>query len=84
MLLLWFCVGNAESRCKNPGESALWGQLGQLKTRIVKVWDQSTNEGVRIACVKFVEKVIAAQTPGIKDPRVSILSIYITLYHLKI
>jgi symplekin len=28
------------------------------------------NEGVRIACVKFIEKVIATQTPGIKDPRV--------------
>jgi len=41
-----------------------------LKTRIVSVWEQSTNEGVRIACIKFIEKVIATQTPGIKDPRV--------------
>ena len=69
-------VFSAERRCKNPGESALWGQLGQLKTRIVRVWDQSNNEGVRIACIKFVEKVIATQTPGIKDPRVYFLSLY--------
>lgn len=68
---VWVSCVSAECRCKNPGESALWGKLGRLKTRIVRVWDQSTNEGVRIACIKFVEKVIAAQTPGIKDPRVS-------------
>ena len=57
-------------RCKNTGDTSLWGKLTQLKTRILRIWDQSTNEGVRIACVKFVAKVIATQTPGIKDPRV--------------
>ena len=60
-------------RCKNSSEaSLLWGKLTRVKARVVQIWDQSENEGVRIACVKFIEKVIATQTPGIKDPRVSI------------
>jgi symplekin len=44
--------------------------LTQLKSRILRIWEKSSNEGVRIACIKFVEKVIITQTPGIKDPRV--------------
>lgn len=62
-------------RCKSPPSSSaesslLWSKLTQVKSAIVQIWDQSANQGVRIACVKFIEKVIATQTPGIKDPRV--------------
>ena len=57
-------------RCKNTGDTSSWGKLTELKIRIMRICDQSTNEGVRIACVKFVAKVIGTQTPGIKDPRV--------------
>jgi symplekin len=48
----------------------VWSKLTQLKARILNLSDQSSNEGLRILCVKFVETVIATQTPGIKDPRV--------------
>jgi len=61
-------------RCKNTNEAPLWGKLGQLKTKLLRIWDQSTSEGVRIAGAKFIAKVVATQTPGIKDPRVSSLS----------
>ena len=28
-------------------------------------------EGVRLACIKFVQRIIMVQTPGASDPRVS-------------
>jgi symplekin len=65
---------NLLCRCKNPTETQLWVKLTQLKSKIVKLSEHSINHGVRIACVKFVEKVIATQTPGIKDPRVTSIS----------
>ena len=73
VLPLWREYAELGVRCKNSSEaSLLWGKLTQVKARVIQIWDQSENEGVRIACVKFIEKVIATQTPGIKDPRVSI------------
>lgn len=54
----------------NPHDSATWDRMAAVKSNILKRWDTATT-GVRICCVKFVQKVIQVQTPGaIADPRV--------------
>jgi hypothetical protein len=41
-----------------------------IKSTILKKWDISVT-GVRVCCIKFVERVVTVQTPGvIADPRV--------------
>lgn len=54
----------------NPHDSATWEKMAAVKSNILKRWDTATT-GVRICCVKFVQKVIQVQTPGASaDPRV--------------
>ena len=44
--------------------------MAAIKSNILKRWDSATL-GVRICCIKFVQKVVQVQTPGvIADPRV--------------
>lgn len=44
--------------------------MASIKSNILKRWDSAT-VGVRICCIKFVQKVVQVQTPGvIADPRV--------------
>ena len=44
--------------------------MASIKSNILKRWDTAAT-GVRICCIKFVQKVIQVQTPGvIADPRV--------------
>ena len=44
--------------------------MASIKSNILKRWD-TADTGVRICCIKFVQKVIQVQTPGvIADPRV--------------
>lgn len=44
--------------------------MAVIKSNILKRWDTATT-GVKICCVKFVQKVVQVQTPGaIADPRV--------------
>ena len=44
--------------------------MASIKSNILKRWDTATT-GVRICCIKFVQKVVQVQTPGvIADPRV--------------
>ena len=48
----------------------IWNQMASIKSNILKRWDTATT-GVRICCIKFVQKVVQVQTPGIiADPRV--------------
>lgn len=48
--------------------------MASIKSNILKRWDTAAT-GVRICCIKFVQKVIQVQTPGvIADPRVRSMS----------
>ena len=48
--------------------------MASIKSNILKRWDTAAT-GVRICCIKFVQKVIQVQTPGvIADPRVGAMS----------
>ena len=52
----------------------VWNQLATIKSNILKRWDTAAT-GVRICCIKFVQKVVQVQTPGvIADPRVRSIS----------
>ena len=44
--------------------------MASIKSNILKRWDTAP-VGVRVCCIKFVQKVVQVQTPGvIADPRV--------------
>ena len=48
--------------------------MATIKSNILKRWDTAAT-GVRICCIKFVQKVVQVQTPGvIADPRVRSIS----------
>ncbi|KAK2839171.1 hypothetical protein FQN49_006408 [Arthroderma sp. PD_2] len=50
-------------------QAALWETMTAIKHTILKKWDASSH-GVKICCVKFVQKVVQVQTQGpIADPR---------------
>ncbi|KAK2740404.1 hypothetical protein FQN57_006144 [Myotisia sp. PD_48] len=52
-----------------PHQSALWTTMTAIKHDILKKWGASVH-GVKICCIKFVQKVIQVQTQGlISDPR---------------
>ena len=54
----------------NPHDVPVWNQMAWIKSNILKRWDTGP-AGVRICCIKFVQKIIQVQTPGvIPDPRV--------------
>ncbi len=54
----------------NPHDVPIWNQMASIKSNILKRWDTGP-AGVRICCIKFVQKIIQVQTPGvIPDPRV--------------
>ena len=58
------------SSTNNPQKSQTWEQMAAIKTNILRRWDLATI-GVRVCCIKFVQRVIQVQTPGIiTDPRV--------------
>lgn len=59
------------SRIANADDATTWEKMAAIKARILKIWDDAA-AGVRCCCIKFVQRVIHAQTPGlISDPRVS-------------
>ena len=54
----------------NPHDLASWEKMAAIKSNILKRWDTATT-GIRICCIKFVQRVVQVQTPGvIADPRV--------------
>ena len=59
--------------CLNRADAATWEKMTVIKTTILKIWDTAA-EGVRIACIKFAQRIIMVQTPGASDPRVRYLS----------
>ncbi|CAF9909350.1 MAG: hypothetical protein ALECFALPRED_005526 [Alectoria fallacina] len=53
----------------NPHDVPVWNQMASIKSNILQRWDTAAT-GVRICCIKFVQKVVQVQTPGvIADPR---------------
>ncbi|KAH9888832.1 Symplekin tight junction protein C terminal-domain-containing protein [Cubamyces lactineus] len=58
------------SLCANRNNRRPWDILCQAKARILEwVWAPHVNNGVRLAAVKFMQRVILVQTRGISDPR---------------
>lgn len=53
----------------NPHDSANWQKMAHIKSNILRRMDGAP-PGVRICCIKFVQRVVQTQTPGlIADPR---------------
>ncbi|TKA51253.1 hypothetical protein B0A49_11621 [Cryomyces minteri] len=53
----------------NPTDGATWQKMASIKSSILRRMDTAP-AGVRICCIKFVQKVVQTQTPGlITDPR---------------
>ena len=64
--LLMFCYS-----ISHPDQVLLWQDMSAIKTNILRRMDTSP-AAVRVVCIKFVQKVVQVQTPGvIADPRVS-------------
>ncbi|KAH9846038.1 Symplekin tight junction protein C terminal-domain-containing protein [Lenzites betulinus] len=56
--------------CSNRNNRRPWDVLTQTKARIIElVWAPHTNNGVRLAALKFMQRVVLVQTRGINDPR---------------
>ena len=53
---------------KNTSDRATWREITDIKAKIFLLWD-SPKLSLRIACIKFVQRVLLAQTPGMNDPR---------------
>lgn len=54
----------------NPNDSPTWEKMAAIKSNILKRWDTAAT-GIRICCIKFVQRVVQVQTPGVvADPRV--------------
>ena len=58
-------------RCSNRNYRQQWDVLNAAKGRILEmVFAQHSSAGVRIAAIKFMQRVILVQTRGVTDPRV--------------
>lgn len=57
-------------RCNNRDDQATWDKMDAIKSKILSLWD-SGPVGVRLGCIKFVQRVILVQSRGVTDPRVS-------------
>ncbi|RPD64406.1 hypothetical protein L226DRAFT_506092 [Lentinus tigrinus ALCF2SS1-7] len=56
--------------CLNRNNRKPWDILSQAKLRILElVWAPNVNNGLRLAAIKFAQRVILVQTRGINDPR---------------
>ncbi|KAI5789153.1 hypothetical protein EDC01DRAFT_717765 [Geopyxis carbonaria] len=54
--------------CSNRNDIALWNTMATIKSRILNLWDTAPI-GVRLCCIKFVQRVILVQSRGVTDPR---------------
>lgn len=62
---------NLTDRCTNRSNPSAWNTLSNCKTRVLEfVWSPTVPNGVKLAAVKFLQRVILVQTRGIPDPRV--------------
>ncbi|KAL7270748.1 hypothetical protein RUND412_006537 [Rhizina undulata] len=56
--------------CQNREDAATWGKMDTLKAKILRLWDTAP-AGVRVCCIKFVQRVILVQSKGYTDPRLA-------------
>ncbi|KAL8860088.1 MAG: hypothetical protein Q9178_003352 [Gyalolechia marmorata] len=50
-------------------DSATWDRMAAIKSNVFRRWD-SASSGIRVCCIKFVQRVVQVQTPGVvADPR---------------
>ena len=62
--------GNLLISISHPHDSYTWDRMAAIKSNIFKRWDTAAG-GIRACCIKFVQRVVQVQTPGvIADPRV--------------
>ncbi|KAI4269787.1 MAG: hypothetical protein L6R38_007337 [Xanthoria sp. 2 TBL-2021] len=53
----------------NQHDSATWDRMTAIKSNVFRRWDTASG-GIRICCIKFVQRVVQVQTPGVvADPR---------------
>ncbi|KAL8799970.1 MAG: hypothetical protein Q9182_005507 [Xanthomendoza sp. 2 TL-2023] len=53
----------------NPHDSTTWDRMTAIKANVFRRWDTASG-GIRVCCIKFVQRVVQVQTPGvIADPR---------------
>lgn len=53
-----------------PLDTQTWDRMAAIKSNILRRWDTAST-GIRVCCIKFVQRVVQVQTPGvIADPRV--------------
>ncbi|KAL8704459.1 MAG: hypothetical protein Q9201_002375 [Fulgogasparrea decipioides] len=53
----------------NPHDAPTWDRMAAIKSNVFRRWDTASG-GIRICCIKFVQRVVQVQTPGgIADPR---------------
>lgn len=55
--------------CNNRNDAEIWNKMIAIKQKILNLWDIAPI-GVRISCIKFVQRVILVQSRGVTDPRV--------------
>ncbi len=59
-------------RINDPNDTSSWEKMAAIKSNILRRWDTAA-AGVRVCCIKFVQRVIQTETPGeIADPRVGV------------
>ncbi|PWW79228.1 hypothetical protein C7212DRAFT_288366 [Tuber magnatum] len=56
--------------CNNREDAATWKKMDVLKAKILSLWDTGP-VGVRLCCIKFVQRVILVQSRGVTDPRLA-------------
>lgn len=61
---------NQADSATNPTDASSWHLMSGIKSNILKRFDIASI-GVRICCIRFAQRVVQVQTPGmINDPRV--------------
>ncbi|KAK7204995.1 hypothetical protein BZA70DRAFT_278821 [Myxozyma melibiosi] len=54
--------------CTHKTADDVWNKMLAIKLRVIELWDKG-HVGLSLACIKFVQRIVAAQTAGAKDPR---------------
>jgi len=70
ILVLHSLIHILHLRIYNPNDGPSWQKMAAIKSNILRRMDTAP-AGVRICCIKFIQRVVQVQTPGlIADPRV--------------
>lgn len=65
-----FLTNHLLSSAKDQSQAQAWDCIAAIKSNILKRWDTAA-KGIQVCCIKFVQRVVQVQTPGmLADPRV--------------